>query len=79
MKLRVHVTKIMEVETANPIFEELLKIHRAGGVGTSDQYSEGCNVIEGITGYPAFESGTDFNEFVTCVYTADGEEAILEM
>ena len=79
MKLRVYVTKIMEVETSNPIFEEMLKIHRAGGVGTSDQYSEGCNVIEGITGYPAFESGTDFNEFVTGVYTADGEEAILEM
>ena len=48
-------------------------------IGTSEQYSEGCAAIEGITGYPAFESGTEFNEFVTGVYTADGEEAILEM
>lgn len=79
MKLRVLVQKIMEVETSNPIFEELLAIHRAGGVGTSDQYSEGCVVIEGITGYPAFEAETEFNETVVGVYTADGEEAILEM
>lgn len=79
MKLRVHVEKIMEVETSNPIFEELLAIHRAGGVGTSAQYSEGCAVIEGITGYPAFESGTEFKECVIGVYTANGEEAILEM
>ena len=79
MKLRVFVQKIMEVETSDPIFEELLTIHRDGGVGTPEQYSTACNEIEGITGCPAFETETDFKETVVGVYTEDGTEAILEM
>ena len=79
MKLRVYVQKIMEVETSNPIFEELLAIHRNGDVGTAEQYSAACTVIEGITGYPAFEAGTEFKETVVGVYTEDEMEAILEM
>lgn len=77
MKLRVFVQKIMEVETSNPIFEELLEIHRNGDAGTSEQYSIACNVIEGITGYPVFETGTEFNETVVGVYTEDGMDEIL--
>lgn len=79
MKLKVHVQKIMEVETSNPIFEELLAIHRNGDVGTAEQYSTACVVIEGITGYPAFEAETEFDETVVGVYTEDESEAILEM
>ena len=79
MKLRVLVQKVMEVETSNPIFEELLAIHRSGGVGTTEQYSTACTVIEGITGYPAFSAGIEFNETVIGVYTEDEMEAILEL
>lgn len=79
MKLRVFVQKIMGVETSNPIFEELLAIHRDRGVGTPEQYSTACNEIESITGCPAFEAEADFKEIVVGVYTEDGTEAILEM
>lgn len=78
MKMKVLTQKVMEVESSNPIFEKLLSLHRAGQVGSVEQYSEACMVIEGITGIPIFNSDNEFEESITGIYTDEDEEAILE-
>lgn len=78
MKMKVLTQKVVEVESSNPIFEELLSLHRAGQVGSVEQYSEACAVIEGITGIPVFNSDDEFEEAIVGIYTDDEKEAILE-
>ena len=79
MKMKVLTQKVVEVESSNPIFEKLLSLHRAGQVGSVEQYSEACAVIEGITGIPVFNSDDEFGEAIVGVYTDDEKETILEV
>ena len=78
MKMKVLTQKVMEVESSNPIFEKLLSLHRAGQVGSVEQYSEACAVIEGITGIPVYNSDDEFEETIVGIYADGDEEAILE-
>ena len=78
MKMRVMIQKTIEVETSNPVFDTLLKLHQYGACGTDEQYEEATVVLEGITGYPVWTAGTKFNEVIAGVYTEDGETVILE-
>lgn len=79
MKMKVLTQKTMEVESSNPIFEKLLSLHRTGQVGSVEQYSEACAVIEGITGIPVFNSDNEFEESIIGVYADGDEETILEV
>lgn len=54
MKVRVHVTKMYEIEVNEKVFEDLYEIHKAdaNAVALDKMYYEGEKIIEKITGIP---------------------------
>lgn len=80
MKLRVEVLRQIEVETSDPIFQELYWTHVNNGVAEVEKYDAALAAIEELTGIPAYtdppKNKTD--EFIIAAYEANTNISIFE-
>lgn len=81
MKVKVLVAYEIDVQSNNPVLEELADFHltnRWGNAGDK-KYAEAEKEIENLTGIPAFDINSDNEDkHFYAVYRADDDAVILE-
>lgn len=80
MKLRVEVLRQIEVETSDPIFQELYWTHANHGVAEVEKYDTALAVMEELTGIPANTdpSKNKTGEYIIAAYEANTNIPIFE-
>ena len=78
MKIGVWIAKRIEVESDDPIFSTLAKLHSAGEDGTQEQYDRAAETMSKQLGIPSWGELVDPNaqvvpEHFFGIYTEDGE------
>ena len=75
MKVKVNVTKTIEIDVNEKVFNDLYKIHKAdrNGTGTEKQYKEAMEKISEITEMPILPLGKEEPniEYIFAVYAED--------
>ena len=77
MKLRVEVLRQIEVETSDPIFQELYWTHVHNGVAEVEKYDAAWAAIEELTGIPAYPAKDKTSECIVTAYEANTDIPIL--
>lgn len=78
MKMRVEIMRYIEVESSDPIFEELYQIHALDGCAEVEKYSAALDVIERLTGIPTLLPENETDEFIIAAYEASTNIPIFE-
>ena len=68
MKLRVEVLRQIEVETSDPIFQELYWTHVNSGVAEVEKYDAALAAIEELTGIPALPPKDRTGDYIVAAY-----------
>ena len=77
MKLRVEVMRQIEVESTDPIFQELYSEYVHNGWAEDDKCNTALAIIEELTGVPA-DPPKKTDEYILAVYEADTYVPIFE-
>lgn len=78
MKMRVEIMRYIEVESSDPIFEELYQIHAHNGCAEVEKYDTALAVIEKLTGIPTITPKNKTDEFIIAAYEANTNIPIFE-
>ena len=70
MKLHVELLRVIEVESSNPIFQELYSAHAHDDIAENEKYEKASEIIEQLTGFSFRPSGRN-DEAIVGVYDAD--------
>lgn len=70
MKLRVDIMRSIEVETSDPIFQELYWTHVQDDIAENEKYEKAFEIIEQLTGFSFRPSGKN-DEAIVGVYEAN--------
>lgn len=68
MKLRVEVLRQIEVESSDPIFQELYWTHVHNGVAEVEKYDAALAAIEELTGIPTISPKDKTGEYIIAAY-----------
>lgn len=71
MKLRVEVLRQIEVETSDPIFQELYWTHVHNGVAEVEKYDAALAAMEELTGIPTIPPKDKTGESIVAAYEAN--------
>lgn len=77
MKVRVEIQRQIEVETSDPIFEELYWTHVNNDVAEVEKYDTALAVIEKLTGIPTDPPKDKTGEFIVGVYEVNTDIPII--
>lgn len=71
MKIRVEILKQIEVESSDPIFQELYWTHVHNGVAEVEKYDAALAAIEELTGIPTDPPKDKTGEYIISAYEAN--------
>ena len=77
MKLRVEILKQIEVESSDPIFQELYWTHVHNGVAEAEKYDAAFAAMEKLTGISANPSKDKTGEYIVAAYEVNTDIPIL--
>lgn len=77
MKLRVEVMRQIEVESSDPIFQELYQAYVHDGWAEDEKSNTALAILEELTGVPA-DPPEKTSEYILAAYEADTNVPIFE-
>lgn len=78
MKMRVEIMRYIEVESSDPIFEELYQTHAHNRCAEVEKYDMALAAIEKLTGIPTLLPENETNEFIIAAYEVNTNIPIFE-